>query len=110
MGSDPPLVSIWTSDSSRPVETFTDATWAMWITSSSCPIHFGLYCTTLSEVTSTCVGKSRLPELHRLVRKTLPGANGRPFRQINHPNKAKIATAAAASHHQTAASPVTDKC
>src|SRR5437773_9998204 len=54
------------------------------MTSSLWPIHWGLYCTTLSFVMATCVGNSRLPELHRLARNTSPVVNGRPLLTTTH--------------------------
>src|SRR3954468_9181399 len=99
MGSDPPLVSISMSDRMAPVETFTDATCAMWITSSLWPIHFGLYWTTLSFVIATCVGNRRLPELQRLARDTSPAVNGSPFLTTTQTSSATTPRAAAPPIH-----------
>ena len=98
MGSDPPLVSIRTSENISVVSILTDATCAMWIVSSCRPIHRGLYWTTLDGVIRTCVGNRWLPELRRLARKTSPGANGRPFRHTIATSTAKIAPAVSPTH------------
>jgi hypothetical protein len=47
------------SAASIPLSIVTEATWAIWIDSSCCPIQRGLYRTTLERVMSTCVGRTR---------------------------------------------------
>src|SRR5258708_7965034 len=99
MGSEPPLVSIRTWENRRPVSIVTDDTCAMWIDSSLRPTHWGVYCTTLDGVISTCVGKRRSPALRRLARNTSPAANGRPLRQTQTASSRSVATPAATTHH-----------
>src|SRR4029079_11199621 len=106
IGSEPPLVSIRTFESSTPVSMFTEATCAIWMVCSCLPNQRGLYWTTLVDVMATCVGNRWLPRLRRLARNTSPVVNGRLFDQAQYPNTTTIAKRAAAVHQSHAYSPL----
>src|SRR6516225_3262941 len=108
IGSEPPLVSMSTFDSTMPVSMFTEATCAMWIVSSCFPNHRGLNWTTLVGVMATCVGNTRLPRLRRLARKTSPAMNGRPLCHTPQPARSATAAPKTSTNHSQSYSPVTN--